>query len=104
MANDPSPTPATEAPEWIVGEASKSWPNDDLTPVSELFERVVTMNWNRGYAVHSMALAQTLTPDGKAIIETIVAVFRRADPSVPYYEIRGMVRGKGEPWRERPSR
>jgi len=91
-----------QGPEWIVGEASKNWPNDDRTTVSEMFEIIVNKNWQRGYAVHSFAFATTVLSEGKGMIETIIAIFRRVDPTAPFTPLPSLMRdGPGQPWRKR---
>jgi len=79
--------------EFIVAEISKSWPEAEGglrgSTVSKLFEQVLLENLQRGYVLHSWRLAVTVVPPpghilppldcrGQELVETILAVFRRA--------------------------
>jgi len=68
--------------EFIVGEVSKNWEKDSLTPgttLSERFEMMIRMNTDRGYVLHSWKMTSVFTENH--LVETIVAVFRRKDES-----------------------
>jgi hypothetical protein len=63
---------------FIVAEVSKSWPNDDDTPLCVLFERIINHNALRSYILHSWKLDRMIGPatdGGSAINETIIAIF-----------------------------
>ena len=65
---------------FIVAEVSKNWPEQDdelgmPRLLSQRFERVINVNWSRGYKLQSWQLNRLVSQD--AINETIVAVFAR---------------------------
>lgn len=78
---------------FIVAELSKNWIDgysltDEL--LAETFERVIGVNRDRGYVLHSFQLHRLIVADGK-LNETIIAVFQQAidrppsaDASDPY--------------------
>jgi hypothetical protein len=64
---------------WIVAEVSKNWidgreaaPGTGL--LAQQFERVIAVNFERGYFLHSFQLHRTITFPGE-LNETIIAVF-----------------------------
>ena len=66
---------------FIVAEVSKNWRDGvETTPgtglLSQQFERVINVNYARGYVLHSFQLHRETWPDG-SLNETIVAVFQR---------------------------
>lgn len=63
-------------PPVIVAEVSKSWPNEDETAISKLFEQIINFNLTRGYKLADWKYSSTGSPDA-AMIETIIAVFER---------------------------
>ena len=67
------------SPEFIVAEVSKNWPEESPGLLSERFEEVIETNRLRGYVLHTFALDRTPSPQGDALNETIIAVFRREE-------------------------
>ena len=70
--------------EFIVAEISKNWKNGQEEMINsglicQQFERVINVNFKRGYELHSFQLHRTFV--GEAFNETIIAVFQRT----PYF-------------------
>ena len=76
-------------PNFIVAEISKNWhrkerigwePDIDGPLICHLFEKVIAVNLDRGYRLHSFSLSQHQDgPD--TMIETIIAVFETCQVS-----------------------
>ncbi len=83
--SDPVFFPQPDDPPYIVAEVCKNWPNQDLTPIAKLFERIINVNHHRGYVLRGdwkffSRPQQVLLPDGTAamgVAETVLAVFER---------------------------
>lgn len=83
--NGPLFLPQPDDPPYIVCEVCKNWPNQDVTPVSKLFERIINVNHHRGYSLKGdwkfyTRPQQVMLPDGTTTVgmtETIIAVFER---------------------------
>ena len=70
-----------EAPHMIVAEVNKNWRDGrPLTPgpLCQEFEKVINVNRQRGYRLHSFVLHQLRGPG--TIMETIIAVFEKEPP------------------------
>ena len=72
----------TANPQFIVAEVSKNWingaPVTDNGLLSQIFERVIEVNRQRGYRLYSFSLHRLMTgPDElmNEMNETIIAVF-----------------------------
>ena len=70
---------------FIVAEVSKTW-TDGLSPtphvLGQLFEEVITVNWARGYRLHSWQLHRLMVRKDE-LRETIVAVFEHEEEGAP---------------------
>lgn len=69
--------------EMIVAEISKNWTNGQsptLRLISEQFEDVIEINFQRGYKLHSFKI-NVYAPFPHTINETIIAVFERIHQS-----------------------
>lgn len=68
---------------FIVAEASKSWvrgaPISDSPLISQSFEEIINVNYERGYRLHSFQHNTTYINDDE-MNETIIAVFERREP------------------------
>jgi len=62
--------------QFIVAEVTKNWHPDqtDAEPICVKFERIIELNLERGYELHSFDLNQVMTNE-KTLTETIIAVF-----------------------------
>ncbi len=70
-----------ERPRFIVAEITKNWPavhRGEL--VSQQLERVIQINAERGYRLHSWRYAKVVISHGDGFCETIVAVFEEVGP------------------------
>jgi hypothetical protein len=64
-------------PSQIVAEVAKTWSGERVAgdeTISRMFERVIRVNAERGYRLHSWRMT-SVAPSRKLITETIVAVF-----------------------------
>lgn len=69
---------------FIVAEVSKTWIDGTAESpllLCERFERVIEVNRQRGYRLHSFTLHQLMT-DSHQLVETIIAVFETVDASL----------------------
>jgi hypothetical protein len=70
---------------FIVAEISKNWRNgSEVVPgsglVAQTFERIINVNFQRGYVLHSFQVDRRMVrPD--ELNETVIAVFRKVDPA-----------------------
>lgn len=70
--------PSMSKPAMIVAEVSVNWPGPNEGRLSSEFERVITVNRERGYILHSWKLSRVATD--LTINETIIAVFALQAP------------------------
>lgn len=66
-------------PKFIVAEVSKGWIDGchagELSILSQRFEEVINVNWERGYRLVDWRLSQLC--NGNEMTETIIAVFKK---------------------------
>lgn len=78
-------TAGGERPRTFVAEVSRNWADGDVRKdlISERFERVINVNHGRGYRLKEWQFRATWIPGSLStvacLIETIVAIFERAE-------------------------
>lgn len=64
---------------YIVAEVTKNWTKETLVSdlLSQKFERVINVNFERGYKLTEWKISQVFSPTTDTFTETIIAIFEK---------------------------